>query len=154
MVEAVVMLPALLALLFGVTWLSRRHATELDTAARARACAWRIASSGCNAIPPECAEQKRGNRSGSGPDLSQARDTFESGNPLADALLGMPVLRDAFAIVLPDEVQMDVAIQLNSQTPGGQVIPIASHLTVPCNEVPHTTSILDEVLRVVKPSIF
>lgn len=155
MIEAVVMLPVLLALLFGVTWLSTRHAAELQAAARARVCAWRIASSGCSTIPPECADQKIGNRaSGNGTELSEARDRFESGNPLSGALLGMPVLHDAFAAVLPDDVEVDVASRLENPAVGGQAITIGSHLAVPCNEVPHTTNVLQDVLHAVTPTIF
>lgn len=154
MLEAVVMLPALLALLFGITRLSSRHAAELQASARARVCAWQIAFNGCSAVPPECREPKRGNRTkGNGAELSPARDTFESGNPLADALLGMPVLHEAFAALLPNDVEVEVAVQLKSPTSEGQVTSIGSHLAVPCNEVPHTAGILEEVLHAVKPSI-
>lgn len=145
------MLPVLIALLLGVTWVSRRHARELEVSARARLCAFRIATSGCESIPPECVQKRGAGRNGAGSAaLDDARDRLESNNSLAGPLLSIPILGDALAAALPDEVD---AMARQTVGPGpassGEARLIEAHVTAPCNEVPSSRGLVKEVLGAV-----
>lgn len=55
-IEAILMMSVFLIVWAGVAFMGHLQGTTMDTRAEARSCAWRIATSGCESIPPDCAE--------------------------------------------------------------------------------------------------
>jgi|GEM_PF-2496739 len=52
--EALLVLKVLIVAWIGLNYLGKAHIVQLQSRAVARGCAWQMAASGCQEVPPEC----------------------------------------------------------------------------------------------------
>lgn len=55
-IEAILMMGVFSIVWAGVVFMGHLHGTTMDTRTEARGCAWRIATRGCESVPPDCAQ--------------------------------------------------------------------------------------------------
>jgi hypothetical protein len=139
MVEAVILLPVLAVILFGVLFVQARGTTTQRARATARRCAWQHAVGGCGAIPEGCgaatheaAEATPGAGGESAPD---ADAPIEAVSAEAHTVLDFPILGDAIDGLFGAATRFTVSQDVER---GGFSGKAAGRVYLVCNATPAT----------------
>ena len=74
MVEAVILLPVLAVILFGILFVQARASATQSARSKARRCAWQYAASGCSEIPDDCSGEEHKEREKTSPSAGSTGD--------------------------------------------------------------------------------
>jgi hypothetical protein len=144
-VEAVVVIPTLLVVLFAIRFVAQRHRIANEALAAARECAFRFATEGCTRVPPGC-ERVLGRPAderhvGSAP-------VPELGSVLRVPLVSdLPVLKQAIDALLGSRVTArGTGSVVDATFAPGTGLAVGGRVFLPCN-VPARAGSSDEVVR-------
>jgi hypothetical protein len=144
-VEAVIALPVLILLLFGVMYVSRAITARHQADDLARSCAWRYSANGCDSVPDGCSGiVSRGTRDDSAAedlkaswgDAIDMASKFESGGGGFKGLIAQvvgSVFGDTVMKALMKDAKSAVKYAVSREGPAGTTEELLARYQLPCN---------------------
>lgn len=156
-IEAAIMLPLMCLVFAGVLYVAQLISAAQHSTRIARSCAWRVAVSGCEEIPPDCPESSSDGASTTKSRLDQA------GGPTSLNLEGLAAEEGATGDSRTESVLGQIGARLNeffldryeanveeefekSQILGGETVTIDKSFSLPCNSKPSAAEGLADAL--------
>jgi hypothetical protein len=135
MVEALLVVPILIIVLTGATYLRELYLARASTRLTARACAWQMAMRGCEGgAPASCTTSASTPATDDLPTIPTTAKSEVGGN--VDPFSEFPILGEAFAALFGTSTRATAAAQVPFPFDERRVGVASSETTVACNSLP------------------